>query len=84
MIPTFKYHPNPIETGAFIKGDAQECNCCGKQTDIWYESPFYSREEVDCLCPECIASGLAQRNSMVNSRTHIVLMKYPIPQSLRS
>ena len=59
MIPTFKYHPNPIETGAFIKGEAKECNCCGKQTEIWYESPFYSVEEVGCLCPECIASGQA-------------------------
>ena len=40
MLPTFKYHPNPIETGAFQKGTPQECDCCGFETDLWYESPF--------------------------------------------
>ncbi len=59
MIPEFKYHPNPIETGAFITGEARECDCCGQMTEIWYRSPFYTAEDVDCLCPECIANGLA-------------------------
>ena len=59
MIPSFKYHPDPIATGAFIKGDPRACDCCGKDTDIWYKSPFYSVENANCLCPECIASGLA-------------------------
>lgn len=59
MLPKFKYHPNPIETGSFVQGEPHECNCCGRNTEIWYESPFYSAEDVDCLCPECIASGLA-------------------------
>lgn len=59
MIPTFKYHPDPLGTGAFIKGEPQICECCGKETEIWYEGPFYSEEEIECLCPECIASGKA-------------------------
>ncbi len=59
-IPTFKYHIDPVETGAFIQGELRECNCCGETTDIWYESPFYTRSrDVDCICPQCIANGSA-------------------------
>lgn len=61
MLPAFKYHPDPIRTGAFIKGEIQTCQCCGKETDIWYKSPFYSVEKVRCLCPECISSGEAAK-----------------------
>ena len=59
MIPTFKYHPDPLKTGAFSQGEAHTCGCCGKQTDVWYEQPFHSAQNVECLCPECIASGKA-------------------------
>ncbi len=59
MIPHFRYHPDPLGTGAFTKGDPQTCDCCGRQTDIWYNSPFYSSEDVECLCPGCIADGKA-------------------------
>ncbi|MDE6593746.1 MAG: CbrC family protein [Oscillospiraceae bacterium] len=60
MIPTFKYHPDPIKTGAFEKGEPQECRCCEKLTDIWYCSPFYTKvEKVNVICPECISSGKA-------------------------
>lgn len=60
MLPTFKYHPDPIGTGAFQKGEPQECNCCGKQTDIWYSLPFYTEEDdIECICPECISNGKA-------------------------
>ena len=61
MLPAFKYHPNPIETGAFQKGTPQKCDCCGCETDIWYESPFYSIDDVDCICPECISNGAAAK-----------------------
>ena len=59
MIPTFKYHPNPLATGAFIMGNPCTCECCGVETDIWYSTPFYSVDKVECLCPECIANGKA-------------------------
>lgn len=59
MIPTFKYHPDPIKTGAFLQGKAHTCDCCGQQTDVWYEQPFFAQQDVECLCPECIASGKA-------------------------
>ena len=59
MIPTFKYHPDPISTGAFIAGENQICSCCYKPTNIVYRAPFYSGEEIECICPECISDGTA-------------------------
>ncbi|MBR6046061.1 MAG: CbrC family protein [Ruminococcus sp.] len=60
MIPTFRYHPDPIGTGAFIQGEARKCDCCGTSTEVWYENPFYTAADgVECICPECIASGRA-------------------------
>ena len=61
MLPKFKYHPNPIETGAFLTGEPHKCDCCGNDTNTWYESPFYSEKEVSCICPECISNGCAAK-----------------------
>ena len=59
-LPAFRYHPEPLKTGAFVPVNPPErCECCGKPTSIRYEGPFYSVEEVSCLCPDCIASGAA-------------------------
>lgn len=59
-IPAFRYHPNPFETETFQElPQAKICECCGKQTVIKYRGPLYSVENVDCLCPECIADGRA-------------------------
>ena len=55
----FKYHPDPIKTGAFIQDKTVVCDCCGKETGTYYKSPFYTASKVTYLCPECIASGKA-------------------------
>ncbi len=55
----FKYHPDPLKTGAFKNDKTVKCDCCGKVTDVYYDGPFYSVENVEFLCPECIASGAA-------------------------
>lgn len=61
-IPEFKYHPDPIATGEFkVSDEPVICDCCGKPTDIVYDGPFYSQEEVYCLCPQCIKSGNAAK-----------------------
>ena len=61
-LPFFKYHPNPLETHSFECSDAGvECACCGKTTKIYYEGPFYSIDDIDYLCPECIATGAAAK-----------------------
>lgn len=41
-IPEFKYHPDPIKTGAFSQGEYRKCDCCNESTNIWYSKPFYT------------------------------------------
>ena len=61
-LPTFRYHPNPLETGAFEESTTGVvCDCCGKETHIFYTNPFFSVEDIEYLCLECIANGEAAR-----------------------
>ena len=48
-LPTFRYHPNPLETGAFKESpDGVVCDCCGKTTHIfYYKGPFFSEKDMD-------------------------------------
>ncbi len=58
-LPVFKYHPDPIATGAIRKDDA-ECLACGKASGYIYTGPVYARDELDeQICPWCIADGHA-------------------------
>lgn len=57
----FKYHPNVYDMDIFYHaedGNFPICECCGKPTEYSYET-MYSVEDVDCICPECIATGRA-------------------------
>ena len=61
-LPAFRYHPDPLDTGAFEESaEGVVCDCCGKMTHIFYTNPFFSVEDIEHLCPECIASGEAAR-----------------------
>lgn len=59
-IPSFKYHPDPIGTGAIAVSD-QVCECCGKARGYIYKASFYAADEIDSICPWCIANGSAAR-----------------------
>lgn len=39
-LPQFKYHPKPLETGAFEQDKTVECDCCEQQTSVYYSAPF--------------------------------------------
>lgn len=39
-LPQFKYHPKPLETGAFEQDKTIECDCCEQQTSVYYSGPF--------------------------------------------
>ena len=61
-LPAFRYHPDPLDTGAFEESEEGViCDCCGKATPIFYSNPFFSVEDIAYLCPACIASGEAAR-----------------------
>lgn len=57
-LPKFKYHPDPIGTGN-IKESDEACECCGKKTGCSYNSSIYAQEDIEFICPWCIASGEA-------------------------
>ncbi len=58
-LPVFKYHPRPLETGVFSEGKTVTCACCEQSTEVYYTNPFFSQQEIDYLCPWCIADGAA-------------------------
>ena len=57
-LPVFKYHPDPIATGA-IKAEEALCPVCGVRRSYKYIGPFYSVQEVEGICPWCIQNGEA-------------------------
>jgi len=64
-LPTFKFHPNPLETGNAIEKQFI-CVCCQKEKNYAYTGPIFSADEsVDeimednTLCLDCIADGTA-------------------------
>ena len=58
-LPHFPYHPDPLATGSFVEGEAKVCPSCGKESNVYYALIPYSIEDIENLCPRCIASGLA-------------------------
>ena len=59
-LPTFKYNPNPIKLGVIMEEETI-CPVCKKKRDFVYEGPFFSVEEIEGICPWCIADGSAAK-----------------------
>ncbi len=58
-LPNFRYHPDPLATGA-IEPRRIECVCCGHVRGFVYVQPVYATRDLDeKLCPWCIADGSA-------------------------
>lgn len=58
-LPKFKYHPDPLKSGA-IESCNKVCVCCGKEVDYIYMGSAYGPEDLcEELCPWCIADGSA-------------------------
>jgi uncharacterized protein CbrC (UPF0167 family) len=57
-LPQFRYHPDPLATGA-IQPSEDSCSCCGRHRGHLYQGPVFSAARVDGLCPWCIADGSA-------------------------
>ncbi len=45
-LPQFKYHPKPLETGAFEQDKTVECDCCEQQTSVYYSGPWIGNSTV--------------------------------------
>lgn len=59
-LPKFKYYRDPIKTKAFIKTN-EVCEVCKEQTNYIYHNAFYSKESIEKICPNCIATGKAAK-----------------------
>ncbi len=62
MLPKFKYNPNCYENGVFskVENDQQiECQCCGQKIEEYYLESVYCRDNVEIICPKCVADGTA-------------------------
>ncbi len=57
-LPIFKYHTDPIRTGAIEKTD-DECECCEASRGYKATSTIYAVVKVKTICPWCIADGSA-------------------------
>lgn len=59
MLPSFRYHPDPIATGS-IKPSSATCICCNQARGYIYAASVYCTDTIqDQLCPWCIADGSA-------------------------
>lgn len=58
-LPVFRYHPDPVATGA-ISPSSETCACCGQPQGWIYTAGFYTAHDVvGPFCPWCIADGAA-------------------------
>jgi len=65
-LPTFRYHPNPLETGAVVKSETV-CICCELPRGFIYTGSAYSTLDLDNrVCPWCIADGTASKRFKAN------------------
>jgi uncharacterized protein CbrC (UPF0167 family) len=56
--PTFFYSPHAYSLG-IIEQRNFTCPCCGETRTLCYTGNFYSADEVEAICPWCIADGSA-------------------------
>lgn len=57
-LPSFRYHPDPVATGA-VQESTAVCECCGRARGFIYTGAVYAEDEVEQICPWCIADGSA-------------------------
>lgn len=57
-LPAFRYHPDPVATGAIEAAPGAVCPCCGLATGWAYSTqPYGLGDQPDEICPWCIADG---------------------------
>lgn len=57
-LPFFAYFPDPLGNGCVTPSGAS-CPCCGEAGGHMYVGPIYGAEEIEHVCPWCIADGRA-------------------------
>jgi uncharacterized protein len=61
ILPRFRYHPEPLETGS-VRQSAATCRACGTARGYIYTGPVWAEDDLsEAICPWCIADGSAAR-----------------------
>jgi uncharacterized protein len=63
-LPSFRYHPNPVATGAISAEPDMPCLGCNRIRGYIYKGAVFTEKNFildDHLCPWCIADGTASR-----------------------
>jgi uncharacterized protein len=60
VLPSFRYHPDPLSTGSVVEA-SDACRSCGQRRGYIYVGPIYAAGEIPgrAICPWCIADGRA-------------------------
>lgn len=59
QLPSFRYHPDPVATGAFEQARTT-CRSCGEARGwVYAVAPYAETDLRDRLCPWCVADGSA-------------------------
>lgn len=59
-MPNFKYNSDPVGNNIIVKKKST-CEVCNQEVSYIYEGPFYSKEDIEDICPWCIANGDAAK-----------------------
>ena len=72
-LPAFRYHPDPLDTGAFKEsGEGVVCDCCGKITRLFYTAPSF-RWRILTICARNVSQTAKQPRNMTAAFTTITL-----------
>jgi len=59
ILPMFRYHPDPLASGS-VAAAGKPCAVCRQRRGYLYTGPVYGEgDEIDDICPWCIADGSA-------------------------
>ncbi len=58
ILPDFEYFPDPLQNGCIVKKPSF-CFCCNQTRAFMYVGPIYSTDDIEEVCPWCIADGKA-------------------------
>lgn len=82
IFPIFRYHPDPISTGA-IQASDEVCGCCKRARGYVYRGGVYAQHDDEILlCPWCIADGNAAAKFHGSFNQVDSLIEHGVPASV--
>jgi len=64
QLPSFRYHPDPLGTGAIKATPDSPCLGCNRIRGYLYVGPVHTEKNFildEHLCPWCVADGIAAK-----------------------